>query len=228
MNSIENLNISEQEIELTKKTKELKQKFNADSWNDNSELLMKQWGEKAAGLRFMHSTAARGWTTFSNRLSVTGIIITSIASGLSLIAAGVENNNLKDNILFSVGGIGLISTFIQSLKKFYNSEEKAAEHFTISKQFGSFYRYMTLQLGMTRDERDPANILVTWVLKEYERLQQEAPPLDDKSIKIFKKKFQNPDQSMPDVAADEFIINVKSNTNIIKVNEVEKISTTNQ
>ena len=39
----------------------LRKKLNADSWNDNMESLMKMWGEKAAGLRFMHNASAGSW-----------------------------------------------------------------------------------------------------------------------------------------------------------------------
>ena len=32
-----------------------RKKVNAESWSDNMEVLMEQWGEKAAGLRFMYA-----------------------------------------------------------------------------------------------------------------------------------------------------------------------------
>ena len=41
---------------------------------------------------------------------------------------------------------------------------------------------MTLQLGMSREDREPADVLTTWALKEYERLQQEAPSISGDSI----------------------------------------------
>ena len=105
-----------------------------------------------------------------------------------------------------VGGVGLLSTLIQSFKKFYNAEEKAADHNSVAKQFGSFYRYMTLQLGMSREDRDPADVLSTWALKEYERLQQEAPPIGGASVALFNQKFDKDLQAIPDVAEDKFII----------------------
>ena len=169
---------------------------------------MKQWGEKAAGLRFMHAHSGGKWKAFANKLAISGIIVTGVASTMSLIATSVKDDEVKDGILFGVGGIGLISTLIQSFKKFYNAEEKAADHSSVSKQFGSFYRYMTLQLGMSRFDRDPADVLTTWALKEYERLQQESPPIGGDSIVLFKKKFNDPNQAIPDVAEDKFVIKI--------------------
>tara|TARA_Y100000389_G_scaffold43904_1_gene38607 strand:+ start:4562 stop:5239 length:678 start_codon:yes stop_codon:yes gene_type:complete len=199
---------TESEAIIASKLKQLSKKNNSASWSENMEILIKQWGEKAGGLRFMHNHSASVWKLFSTRLSLSGIIITGIASTLSLIGTSQDDEELKNNFLFSVGGIGLISTLIQSFKKFYNAEEKAADHTSISKQFGTFYRYISLQLGMTREDRDSADNLCIWALKEYERLQQEAPPILNESISIFKSTFTNELQSIPDIAEDEYIINI--------------------
>ena len=216
--SSDNLGAGEQEALATARLGDLRKKVNAESWSDNMEILMKQWGEKAAGLRFMHAHSGGSWKKFSNQLSIAGIVVTGVASTISLIATSVDDEQVKNGLLFGVGGIGLISTLIQSFKKFYNAEEKAADHSSVSKQFGSYYRYMTLQMGMSREDRDPADALSVWALKEYERLQQEAPNLNGDSVALFKKKFTNPNQAVPDVAEDKFVIKVFK-PNVLKLEE---------
>jgi hypothetical protein len=206
--SSENLNSGEAEALANARLGDLRKKINAESWSDNMENLMKQWGEKAAGLRFMHAHSGSIWKAFSDKLAITGIVVTGIASTVSLIATSIDDEDVKEAVLFGVGGVGLVSTLIQSFKKFYNAEEKAADHGSVAKQFGSFYRTMTLQMGMSREDRDPSDVLTTWALKEYERLQQEAPNISGKSIALFKKTFQNENQAIPDIAEDEFIIKV--------------------
>ena len=126
-----------------------KKKVNADSWNDDYENLLTGWGEKAAGLRFMHGNSSGYWRGISNNLTLYSIVATTIASAASLVAGSIDSVDAKDAVLFTAGGIGLVTSFIQSLKKFYNADEKAAEHGAISKQFGSYYRYITLQMGMS-------------------------------------------------------------------------------
>lgn len=190
------------------KFEELRKQINADSWTDNMELLLKRWGEKAAGLRYMHAASGSYWKKLSNNLTIASILITTVGSTLSLVSANVEDEAAQTGMIYAVGGIGLVSALIQSFKKFYDAEEKAADHNAIAKQFGSFYRYMTLQMGMTRFDRDPADVLSTWALKEYERLQLEAPSLTGESVASFKNKFKNSSQSVPDVVEDEFIIEI--------------------
>ena len=222
--SLDSLGAGEQEALATARLGDLRKKVNADSWSDNMELLMKQWGEKAAGLRFMHSHSGSQWKGFANNLAISGIVVTGVASTLSLIATSVDDDSVKDGILFGVGGIGLVSTLIQSFKKFYNAEEKAADHSSVAKQFGTFYRYMTLQLGMSREDRDPADVLSTWALKEYERLQQEAPPIGGASVALFNQKFDKDLQAIPDIAEDKFIIKIFNPNASIKASDVELVS----
>ena len=76
------------------------------------------------------------------------------------------------------------------------------------------YRYINLQLNISRDEREPAAILTNHALKEYERLQLDSPTICDKSIIDFKKKFKNNNQAIPDIIDDKFIIKInKHNKN---------------
>ena len=228
MGDLHNLASGEKEALIAARLGDIRKKVNADSWSDNMELLMKAWGEKAAGLRFMHEHSGGKWKKFADNLAISGIIVTGVASTISLIATSVDDPDVKNGLLFGVGGVGLISTLIQSFKKFYNAEEKAADHSSVAKQFGSFYRYMTLQLGMSREDRDPADVLTTWALKEYERLQQEAPPIGGSSIVLFNKKFDKNSQAIPDVAEDKFIINVFNPEKNIKASNIELVSSANQ
>ena len=226
--SAENLGAGEQEALASARLGDLRKKVNAESWSENMEVLMKQWGEKAAGLRFMHSHSGGIWKKFSNQLSITGIVVTGVASTVTLVATSIDDEDAKNAILMSVGGIGLVSTLIQSFKKFYNAEEKAADHASVSKQFGSFYRYMVLQMGMSREDRDPADVLSAWALKEYERLQQEAPPIGGSSVALFIKKVTDPDQCIPDVAEDKFVITVFKKQQSVPVRKIGLVSVNDQ
>jgi len=185
-----------------------KKKVNADSWNDDYENLLTSWGEKAAGLRFMHANSSGYWRGISNNLTLYSIVATTVASAASLVAGSIDSTEAKDVVLFTAGGIGLVTSFIQSLKKFYNADEKAAEHGAIAKQFGSYYRYITLQMGMSREDRRPSDELSEWALKEYERLQQEALPLRGVDVQLYKKTFKGSNQAMPDNCRTDYSIKI--------------------
>ena len=97
----------------------LKKKMNADSWSDHMEDLMKAWGEKAAGLRWIHSKDAGTWKGFADRLSLWGIGLTTIASTAAVATANMEVPSPA--ITYTIGGVGMIATLVQSVKKFYSA-----------------------------------------------------------------------------------------------------------
>lgn len=202
------MSLAAQEALINAKRDSLVKQLNAASWSPHMEQLMKQWGEKAAGLRFIHNASAGKWKGFSNQLTLVGIGVTAISSAVSLVAASVEDTEVKNGILYGVGAVGLLASLVQSIKKFYNAEEKAADHAAIAKQFGSFYRYMTIQMCMSPEDRLPSNQLTEFALKEYERLQQDAPPVGGDAISLFKKTFKDSKQAVPDLCEDEFEIKV--------------------
>lgn len=204
----------------------LRKKINAGSWNDEYENIITSWGEKASGLRYMHNNSAGYWRSVSNNLTLYSIIATSVASAASLVAGSVDDTSAKDAVLFAAGGIGLVTSFIQSLKKFYNCDEKAAEHGSIAKQFGTYYRYVTLQMGMSREDRRPSDELFEWSLKEYERLQQEALPLRGEDISAYKKAFKGSKQAMPDNCRTDYSIKIYNRKVYEPPDEIEIISNT--
>lgn len=184
----------------------IKKQLNADSWNDEYEDVITEWGEKASGLRFMHANSSGYWRGVSNNLTLYSIIATTIASAASLVAGSIDEVEYKDAVLFTAGGIGLVTSFVQSLKKFYNADEKAAEHGSIAKQFGSYYRYVSIQMGMSREDRRPSDELFEWALKDYERLQQEALPLRGDDVKLYKTTFKDSKQASPDNCKKDYVI----------------------
>jgi hypothetical protein len=202
------MSVEAMEALTSAKLGDLKKKINASSWNPHMEKLMKSWGEKSAGLRFMHGNASGYWKGFSNKLTLSSIALTTLASGASLIAASIVDEGSKNTVLYSVGALGIIASTLQSIKKFYNGEEKSAEHGAMAKQFGSFYRYMTLQLTLAREDRLPSDQLAEYALKEFERMQQDALPLGGQQIALYKKTFANSDQATPDICEDSFQIKI--------------------
>ena len=214
-------NLEEKQAILEARRLKIQGELNAASWSPHMEELIKAWGEKAAGLRWMHNQSASKWKKQADRLTLSGIFITTLVSTASLATAGIEDSQ---TVMYVVGGVGMIGAIIQSLKKFYNSEEKVAEHRTIAKQFGCFYRNITLQMGMSCGDRKPSGELSEWALSEYERMQQDAPSIGGDIVAAYKKAFPNA-LNVPDIAESEFVIDVFRED---KKNEEEKSLSKNE
>lgn len=182
----------------------LKKRVNADSWTDELEDLMKAWGEKAAGYREMHMLSAQVWSKRSNNMYVPLLFFTTLGSVTTF------SNLSSDSNTYLMGALGIMnisSALLASITKYYKPDEKAMNHKQIARSFGSFYRKVMLQLSMSREERQPADILTDWASTEYDRLQKDAPNVMESVITRYKDKHKS-DKNKPDIVTDEFVIQV--------------------
>ena len=204
-NNLEEQLLKKDEVELSEKQKDPEINIKVKDWNDQIEDLLKSWGEKSAGLSILHNNDRRFWREKSNKLSIACIIITTLSSSLSLSSTSSQYYTL---IMYLVGAIGMTSSLLQSFKQFYNADEKASEHKMTSKQYSNFYRAIKLQLALKREDRVAIKEFVNWAFKEYEKMQQEAPVINETTIKEFREKFKEYRCSKPDVCESDIIIEI--------------------
>lgn len=173
----------------------------------NIEELLRCWGERAGGLRWMHVHSATHWRFVDDRMNYIGITLSSIISASSLTGV-VENFVPQNYVMLFIGIIGMLNMLNQSLQRFYRSSEKASLHESAAKQFGNFNRFVATKLSLSRLERGPPKQVLDFALKENERLHKENLDPHFRSIRAFKKEFgsranQN-EFSIPDLVADTF------------------------
>lgn len=179
--------------------------INLKDWNNDIEDLLKCWGEKSAGLAILHNKDRRYWRKKSNNLSIACIIITTLSSSLSLSSTSSQYYTL---IMYLVGIIGMVSSLLQSFKQFYNADEKASEHRLTAKQYSNFYRAIKLQLTLKREDRVIIKDFINWAFKEYEKLQQEAPIVNENTIIEFKENFKQFSCAKPDICENDYVIEI--------------------
>lgn len=199
-----NYTIGEKNALHTAKLDEIRKQMNANSWNDNTEDLMKSWGMKSAGLRWLHFQSATKWNILSNRLSLP-IILLSTLTGIANF--GATNAKQPEMYMYVLGSLNILTAFIASLKQFYNAEKKNQLHMDVGKQFGSFYRQIVLELSLPRSDRKPCKEMSTWAKMEFDRLQLDAPPIGGDVISKFNQTFSQLDDK-PDVVSESFDIQI--------------------
>ena len=188
----------------TSKLTKLKKKLNANAWSDELETLMQSWGEKAAGNRELHDAASSKWKKFGEKLSLPVILLTTIGGVANFGAANSDDHELW---MYAVGCINILAAAFASISKFYKPDEKAQHHSFIARNFGSFYRHMTIELGLSREDRMSSEELSRWAKNEYDRIQNEAPSVPGPIIAEYKKKHSS-QRNLPDVASDSCEINI--------------------
>jgi len=183
----------------------------AEQWeHSNTESLMKEWGEKAAGLRWMHRYSAVHWRSLDTRLTLIGIGISAIVSASSLIGAN-ETLIPSSYLLTGVGFITMLSILNQSIARYYNSIEKSTLHDTAAKEFGNLNRLIVTKMSLARIDRGNPRNFMRYVLKENEKLFSVHLDPHPCSIMEFRRTFDHKDFIFPDNVGETFRINVYDN-----------------
>lgn len=198
--------VSEESYTETEKIGHLKK------WeNSTLESLLRTWGEKAAGLRWMHLHSANHWRSTDQHLNMMGIFLSSVVSASSLTGA-FETYIDQSYIMTFVGFVGMLNILNQSLLRFYNCTEKATLHETAGRQFGNFQRYINTKLSVSRMERGPPKEVLQYTLRENDRLYKEN--IEPHSISItaflnhFEEQIEANEFSIPDYVSNTLKINV--------------------
>ena len=189
----------------------LKKQINAENWSDEMEDLMQSWGEKAAGSRELHDNAARYWKRFGDRIFLPIIILSAIGSVSNFGAASVQDPSYW---MYCIGALNMLTAGLASVAQYYRPDEKSQNHHSVARNFGSFYRTMTVELGMSRAERMNSEDLIRWAKNEYDRVQWESPQIPSKVLEQFKKDHGSTKRNLPDIVNTLYDI---------KINNREKI-----
>ena len=138
-------------------------------------------------------------------ISIVSILITTLSSSLSLSST---SSSYYESIMYLVGFLGLVSSLLQSLKQFYNADDKASEHKLASRLYGNFYRSIKLQLALKQDDRIVVSEFVNTSFKEYEKLLQDAPVINSTTVENFKEQFKNITCHKPDICGSDLSIEI--------------------
>lgn len=185
----------------------LRKKINAENWSDEKEDLMQSWGEKAAGSRELHDHAAGYWKRFGDKIYLPVIILSAIGSVSNFGAASTTNPTYW---MYSIGALNMFTAALASVAQYYRPDEKSQTHTAVARNFGSFYRSMTVELGMSREDRMNSDDLIRWAKNEYDRIQWESPPIPTLVIDKFKKTHGTTKKNLPDVVNTLYEIKINN------------------
>jgi len=185
---------------------QVRKRINAASWSCDIEDLLKAWGEKAAGSKQLHLKAAEQWSSVSNNMYVPLIALTTAGGVATFGAAGAESPTI---LMYTIGAMNATAAFFASMIKYHKPDEKAHNHLVHARMFGAFYRRVSLQLGLAREDRTSVEELTTWATNELDRIQHDAPTIPTRVIKAYINDHRD-DENKPDVTLDSFVITVKA------------------
>lgn len=155
-------------------------------WNEETENIIRQWGELAEIYSYLHEQAHIKNNKRNLRFQIPSIIISTLSGFISMSLSSFALSQTDKNY-FSVGigalniGVGIISTVLSILKY----SELSQKHLQSSVAFKKLHIEIKTELGLERLTRKPISAFLKITKQQFETLVETSPIID----KEIKRKF---------------------------------------
>lgn len=183
----------------------IKKRLNADAWTNELEDLMQEWGEKAAGSKDLHFKAASYWKLMGDRFYIPVIVLSTLGGVTNFGAASVDNAAFW---MYTVGTVNIFSAALAAIVKYYRPDEKSQNHTIVAKNFDRFCRSITIELGLTREERMESDEMIQWAKCEYDKIMTDALPIPTCVIEEYKETHGKYTRNPPDAVSNHYEIKI--------------------
>ena len=185
---------NEPEIDNEPNTNKLDLMILNNGWNSKNEMLIVSVGENSASYKWMHEKSNRRYLFLNKSLGLIIVIFnTTLLTQIIVTPTDPWLIIIQKIIIFVVTVLSIISNFLKY-------EELSANHLTATKNFNELYHDIQQEMCMYRKDRSIASKYVRKIIDKYDTLIISSPDINDKVLSEFKKKFQNSDIQMPDIA----------------------------
>ena len=174
-------------------------------WNDQHEIILRQWGETCACYRFMHHRAFLLYKELSMKFTLPVIVLSTI-TGTANFAQTTLPLSIQPMAPSIIGGLNLIAGLIATISNFLKINELMENHRTAALSHGLLSRNIRLMLAIPRDERKIHGLKFVEDCKtEYDRLLEQSPSLPKKIMTNFDQEYP-----LDNVFTKPEILNVRS------------------
>lgn len=169
------------------KQKELEHR--RDSWNDQHESILRQWGEASGCYRYMHHRAFLMYKKLSMRFTLP-VIVLSTLTGTANFAQEQFPESIRPMVPSVIGGLNLIAGLIATIMQFLKINELMENHKAAALSYGLLSRNIRLTLALPREERNSDGLdFVSSCKTEYDRLLEQSPSVPMSILIDFDKEY---------------------------------------
>ena len=162
--------------------------FGEITWNERLEEYFTEQGEQAHGLCILHKNAEALYSHRKTMIEIPVIIISSITGFLSVGSTSMFSGQEQASSV-ALGVLSLMVSVFQTVGTYFGWSKRAEGHRISSIQYARLHRHLKVEMGLPRDQRQPATELLKFVKDAVDRLQEISPLLPQLVIQDYKKKF---------------------------------------
>ena len=160
-----------------------------ESWNDQHETILRQWGEAAGSYRYMHHRAFLMYKKLSMRFTLPVIVLSTI-TGTANFAQEQFPESIRPMVPSIIGGMNLIAGLVATVMQFLKINELMENHKAAALSYGLLSRNVRLTLALAREERSSDGLeFVNNSKTEYDRLIEQSPAIPTTILLHFEKEY---------------------------------------
>ena len=156
------------------------------NWKKESELLLKEWADKAQCFRWLHTRAQQKYRIINAWFTIP-VIILSTLTGTANFAQEKVSPEYRGLMIIIIGSLNIIAGIISTIAQYLKVAEINEGHRIASFSWGKFHRKLKVELARHPDNRSSPDDLIKSTREEYDRLVEISPPIPEKIVQRFMK-----------------------------------------
>ena len=173
-----------------------------NGWTKEIEDLMANWADVATCYRWLHDRTEKLYSTINSSFTIPLIALTTL-TGSANIAIGSVIENDKEAQKFAnlaIGGVSILTGIFTTIANRFKFEARSESSRVAGMSWGKFQRLIAVELSLHPKERMDSIDFLKLCRNELDRLIEQTPPVPDRIIKQFEKKFGHiPNLKKPDI-----------------------------
>ena len=175
------------------------------TWYREQEVILQDWGEKAACYRWLHDRSQRKYRRQNLQFTIPVIILSTLAGTANFAIDGIFGSETDVDLKHKkyagmiVGGVNLLCGMITTVQNFLRVAELNEAHRVQSVSWSKFQRNVAVELALKPDDRENVDDFIKICRAEFDRLMEQSPDIPAEIIKEFNKRFKGNPITKPEI-----------------------------
>lgn len=156
-------------------------------WTPLLEKYFAGTGEKSHCLSWCHKEAEQLYSRYTAFIDIPVIVLSIFNGAISVGSQSLFGDNKSSSI--GVGIVALITAIMNAINSYYGWNRRVEAHKNASVQYAKLYRFISVEMGLPREERLEVRKLLRMVKDEYDKLAQSSPLIPGTVKDLFHRRF---------------------------------------
>jgi len=171
------------------KPEEVKKPSNPSPWGIQEEKLLAKWADKAACYRWLHDESEKKYSRLNMILTIPVIVLSTLTGTANFGLASMVPIEMQNLAQIGIGGFSLVTGIVSTVANYLRYAQRMEAHRGAAISWGKLYRKISVELSLSRLQREPCMDFLLVCRSELDRLTEQSPSIPDDIVSKFKSSF---------------------------------------